>query len=566
MQPPPQVTWPFGLSRSRGARRRLTRQRPLEALEPRVLLATTFTQTNLVSDIAGTGVDDRPEPSQPLGDRVRASTAGSGSPTTAPGRRPSTTATASRSRPRPIPWSWPFPGPAGTGDGEPDRAGVERHDGFCRDRPAPTRARATSSSPPRTARSRAGTRRSIGPTPSSWSTTRHRVRSTRGWPRASTRRAPTSTPPTSTPGPSTSSTTNFNPVHIPGAFTDSGIPAGFAPFGIQAINGDVYVTYAKQDANKHDDVAGAGNGFIDVFDTEGHLHQAVHQPGGRSTPPGAWRGSRCRGSATSTMPLFVGNFGDGAINAYDFDTGELLGRLNDANGEPDHDPRRLGLEFGAAVRRRRTRTVSTSPPGPNGEQDGLVGVLTVNNPETTPGPQMLDPNLTVTTVVIRPGPADQHDVPRARTTSSILEKASGKVQHVVNGTGDPDSFVTPGGATLPNLPVNNASERGLLGIALDPNFATNHGVYLYWTESSTGAVSSEPRRGRQPQFAVPAGNDAAARQPGGPFRLERSDPDADVRQEHHRAPRVPAGPGPAACGGTTTAARSGSAPTASCTS
>src|SRR5438309_1143210 len=64
---------------------------------------------------------------------------------------------------------------------------------------------------------------------------------------------------------------NFQPVKIPGAFTDSGLPAGYAPFGIEAINGDLYVTYAQQDANKKDDVAGAGHGFIDVFDTEGHL-------------------------------------------------------------------------------------------------------------------------------------------------------------------------------------------------------------------------------------------------------------------------------------------------------
>src|SRR5262249_35865221 len=62
---------------------------------------------------------------------------------------------------------------------------------------------------------------------------------------------------------------NFQPVHIPHAFTDSGIPAGFAPFGIAAINSHLYVTYAKQDAAKEDDVAGPGNGFIDIFDTEG---------------------------------------------------------------------------------------------------------------------------------------------------------------------------------------------------------------------------------------------------------------------------------------------------------
>src|SRR5262249_15864499 len=51
---------------------------------------------------------------------------------------------------------------------------------------------------------------------------------------------------------------------IDGGFTDSNIPAGFAPFGIQNINGDLFVTYAKQNTEKHDDVAGPGNGFVDV--------------------------------------------------------------------------------------------------------------------------------------------------------------------------------------------------------------------------------------------------------------------------------------------------------------
>src|SRR5262249_5604415 len=88
----------------------------------------------------------------------------------------------------------------------------------------------------------------------------------------------------------------------------------------------------------------------------------------------------------------------------------------------------------------------------------------------------------------------------------VLEKASGKVQHVVNGAlAAPPQFVTPGGATLANLPVNNASERGLLGIALDPNFMTNHLVYLYWTESSTGAVSGNLSQVGNPNSPFPPG-------------------------------------------------------------
>src|SRR5207244_1685938 len=64
---------------------------------------------------------------------------------------------------------------------------------------------------------------------------------------------------------------HFNPVHMAGAFTDPHLPAGYAPFGIQNIGGTIYVTYALQDADRHDDVSGEGHGFVDAFDTRGKL-------------------------------------------------------------------------------------------------------------------------------------------------------------------------------------------------------------------------------------------------------------------------------------------------------
>jgi hypothetical protein len=51
-----------------------------------------------------------------------------------------------------------------------------------------------------------------------------------------------------------------------GRFVDKDVPAGFAPFGIRNINCDLFVTYAEQDPEKHDEVAGPGNGFVDVFE------------------------------------------------------------------------------------------------------------------------------------------------------------------------------------------------------------------------------------------------------------------------------------------------------------
>src|SRR5438034_1025049 len=94
---------------------------------------------------------------------------------------------------------------------------------------------------------------------------------------------------------------------------------------------------------------------------------------------------------------------------------------------------------------------------------------------------MVDPNLTVTTVVSGLNQPTSMAFLGANDFL-ILEKATGNVQHVVNGVVQ---------STVLTLPVNSASERGLLGIALQPDFANTHGVYLYWTQSKSGTVSSD---------------------------------------------------------------------------
>src|SRR4029077_12638388 len=66
---------------------------------------------------------------------------------------------------------------------------------------------------------------------------------------------------------------SFAPAGLPGNFTDPNLPKGYAPFNDKVIDGELYVTYAKQDAEKHDDVAGAGNGFVDIFNLDGTLKE-----------------------------------------------------------------------------------------------------------------------------------------------------------------------------------------------------------------------------------------------------------------------------------------------------
>jgi glucose/arabinose dehydrogenase len=133
----------------------------------------------------------------------------------------------------------------------------------------------------------------------------------------------------------------------------------------------------------------------------------------------------------------------------------------------------------------------------------LFGLASMLNAQSTPS--LVDQNLGVRTVVENLSQPTSM-VFLGPNNFLVLEKATGKVQHVVGGALAPSlQFVTPSGATLQNLPVNNASERGLLGIALDPNFAGNHLVYLYWTESSTGAVSSNLAEVGNPDSPFPPG-------------------------------------------------------------
>jgi uncharacterized protein (TIGR03118 family) len=272
----------------------------------------------------------------------------------------------------------------------------------------------------------------------------------------------------------------FQPVRPRGMFRDPHLPSGYAPFGIAAINGKLYVTYALQDADKKDDVPGAGHGFIDIFDTEGNLLNRFTSRGHLNSPWGmAW--APFEGFAKFENALFVGNFGDGSINAFDFDSGEFLGTVSNASSTPIKIPGVWALQFGLGVAGAASSTLFFTA-GIDDEQHGLFGTLTVNPSSLPPaeGPAMVDANLNVTTLLtglaqptsmVFLGPGD----------FLILEKASGKVKHVVNGA------VT---ATALDLPVNSASERGLLGIALQPDFAQSHGVYLYWTQSSTGADSA----------------------------------------------------------------------------
>jgi uncharacterized protein (TIGR03118 family) len=158
---------------------------------------------------------------------------------------------------------------------------------------------------------------------------------------------------------------------VEGTFTDPKIPQGFAPFGIQNINGDLFVTYAKQNTPKHDDVAGPGNGFVDVFDTNGHLLHRFASRGQLNSPWGVARASFAFGGFSGD--ILVGNFGNGQINAFDSD-GDFLGTLRDVNGKPVAIDGLWTLTLGGGRNSSSDTLYFTA--GPTGETDGLFGTIT----------------------------------------------------------------------------------------------------------------------------------------------------------------------------------------------
>jgi uncharacterized protein (TIGR03118 family) len=157
------------------------------------------------------------------------------------------------------------------------------------------------------------------------------------------------------------------------SFTDASIPAGYAPFGIHTINGQLWVTFAKQKGPDNvDDQPGVGNGYVVIFNTDGTVVKRFASNGKLNSPwavvlaPAGW------GSAAGN--ILIGNFGDGVIGAYDATTGAFRGFLNDANKVPLSIPGLWDLKYGVGSA---PATSLYFTAGPSGETHGLLGTITV---------------------------------------------------------------------------------------------------------------------------------------------------------------------------------------------
>jgi uncharacterized protein (TIGR03118 family) len=168
-----------------------------------------------------------------------------------------------------------------------------------------------------------------------------------------------------------------------GSFADPTLPAGYAPFNVQNLNGKLYVAYAKQNPGTADDEPGLGNGFVDIFDPGSNTFARLVSQGVLDSPWGLAIAPADFGSFSND--LLVGNFGDGRINAYDPVSGNLLGQLSDAQGMAIQIDGLWALTFGNGGNAGSKNALYFTA-GINNEADGLFGKLEAKQVPAVPDP------------------------------------------------------------------------------------------------------------------------------------------------------------------------------------
>jgi uncharacterized protein (TIGR03118 family) len=150
------------------------------------------------------------------------------------------------------------------------------------------------------------------------------------------------------------------------SFTDPNLPPNYVPFNVQNLNGKLYVTFALREPGAADETHGKGLGFVDVFDTAGHLERRLVSHGKLDAPWGLAIAPQSFGKFAGA--LLVGNFGDGRINAYDPVSGKFLGQLKEAGDG------KVSIDGLWALHTGPNGTIIFSA-GPNDESHGLVGTI-----------------------------------------------------------------------------------------------------------------------------------------------------------------------------------------------
>lgn len=173
---------------------------------------------------------------------------------------------------------------------------------------------------------------------------------------------------------------SWAPTTVAGNFTDPNLPAGYRPFNIQNINGNLYVEYAQAGTGPTNPGRGTGLGIVDVYNTNGMLLQTLIGPGGQLNAP--WGVVLApAGFGSFGGDLLVGNFGNGQINAFNPTTGAFLGTLDGPNGNPIVNADLWALAIRAAGSGFDSNGIYFTA-GINGQVDGLYGTI---DPVPEPG-------------------------------------------------------------------------------------------------------------------------------------------------------------------------------------
>jgi uncharacterized protein (TIGR03118 family) len=215
---------------------------------------------------------------------------------------------------------------------------------------------------------------------------------------------------------------SFKPAARSGSFQDPDLPEGYAPFNIQNIRDQLFVTYAQRDETGRNDRAGAGHGFIDVYDTAGNLLRRFASEGALNSPWGLALAPASFGRFGGA--LLVGNNGDGHINAYDAASTAFLGTLADHNGIPITIPDLWALMFGNGHSGGASDTLFFSA-GIDNEAHGLFGAIQApaRNGADTAGPGSFDPHA--------PGEPGDYPLPPSTNPAFLGLTESGRVTAVL---------------------------------------------------------------------------------------------------------------------------------------
>lgn len=264
----------------------------------------------------------------------------------------------------------------------------------------------------------------------------------------------------------------FHPESLSGTFTDPQLPAGFSPYGIHAIGGNVYVAYAQAPSAGGPPVTGAGLGYVDVYDPSGKLISRVASGGTLNAPWAVVQAPVNFGAFGGD--LLVGNFGDGTISAFDATTFAFKGQLQDGTGKNIVNSGLWDMVFGAQ---------GTGDPntlyfsaGVNGEKGGLFGSLAAVQPTPATGDFSLA--LSASTLSVAAGASGNLSV-----SLTPQQSFSGTVQFACSGlpNGTSCSFapsaVSVSGAPMTTMVTITAAPVGT-GVGQSPYVATLTGAGL----------------------------------------------------------------------------------------